>query len=111
VPQVPPGFVTPGTGPGHTNTAAVISLITAVVAPIGHCIGIGGFALIIASIATGHMARSQIRRTGEDGAALALAGLIISYLHLVGAVLVVIFFFGAIFAFFAAVLHGIATGG
>lgn len=111
VPQVPPGYVSPGTGPGHTNTAAIISLITAIAAPIGHCIAVGGFALIVTSLATGHMALSQIKRTGEDGRGLAIAGLIISYVHLAGAVIGVIFFFGVIAAFFAALLHGIATGG
>ena len=110
VPQVPPGFVTPGTGPGHTNTAAIISLITAILAPIGHCIAVGGFALIVASLATGHMALSQIKRTGEDGRGLAIAGLIISYAHLAGAVLVVLLWFGVIFAFFAALVGGAARG-
>ena len=110
VPQVPPGFVTPGTGPGHTNTAAIISLITAILAPIGHCIAVGGFALIVASLATGHMALSQIKRTGEDGRGLAIAGLIISYTHLAGAVLVVLLWFGVIFAFFAALVGGAARG-
>ena len=106
VPQVPPGYVSPGTGPGHTNSAAIISLITAIIAPIGHCIAVGGFALIVTSLATGHMALSQIKRTGEDGRGLALAGLIISYVHLVGAVLVVLLWFGVIFAFFAALVTG-----
>lgn len=109
VPQVPPGYVTPGTGPGHTNSAAIISLITAILAPVGHCVAVGGFALIVTSLATGHMALSQIKRTGEDGRGLALAGLIISYVHLAGAVLTVIVFFGAIFAFFAALIGAGAT--
>ncbi len=54
---------TPGSmvtaGPGQTNTLAVVSLVTAIAAPLGHFIGIGGFALIITSIVTGHMARSH----------------------------------------------------
>ena len=30
----------------------------------------------------GHVARGQIRRTGEGGSALAMAGLILGYVHL-----------------------------
>lgn len=57
------------------NTMAVASLIFAVVVwPLG--------------VIFGHVARSQIRRTGEGGDGLALAGLIISYVW--GAVLLVI---------------------
>ena len=51
----------------QTNSMATISLIMAFVfAPL--------------AIVFGHIARSQIRRTGEQGAGLALAGLIIGYL-------------------------------
>jgi phosphotransferase system glucose/maltose/N-acetylglucosamine-specific IIC component len=50
----------------RTNTMAILALVLAfVVAPAG--------------IVLGHIARSQIRRTGEDGDGLALAGLIIGY--------------------------------
>ncbi len=103
---------TPGSmvtaGPGQTNTLAVVSLVTAIAAPLGHFIGIGGFALIITSIVTGHMARSQIRKTGEGGAGLALAGLIISYVHLAISVLVVILLFGLIIAWIALLFGGAA---
>jgi len=40
----------------------------------------------------GHVARGQIRRTGEAGGGLALAGLILSYLFLVLLVIFVIVF-------------------
>lgn len=105
VPMAPPG----GTlvVPGQTNTLAWVSLITAIVAPFGHFTGIGGLTLTIVSIVTGHMARRQIRQTGEKGDGLALAGLIISYVHLALSALILIFFFGLIIAalgaFFAAV--------
>jgi hypothetical protein len=42
----------------------------------------------IPAIVCGHMARGQIRRTGEDGGGLALAGLLVGY---AGAALMVLF--------------------
>ncbi len=60
-----------------TNTLAILSLVFGVasyfVLPI-----VGA----VAAVVTGHMARGQIRRTGEGGGGLALAGLILGYLHL-----------------------------
>jgi hypothetical protein len=100
VPTTPP----PPIAAGQTNTLAVVSLVSAIGAPFGHLIGVGGITLIIVSIVTGHMARSQIKRTGESGDGLAIAGLIISYVHLALTVLVVIFFFGLIFAFIAGII-------
>jgi hypothetical protein len=88
-----------------TNQMAIVSLVSALVAPIGHCIGIGGITLIVVSLVTGHMARSQIKQSGEAGAELALIGLIISYAHLVIATIVVIFYFGLIVAWLALVFH------
>jgi hypothetical protein len=84
--------------PGQTNSLAWVSLISAIAAPFGHFIGVGGITLIIVSLVTGHMARSQIKKTGEGGAGLALAGLIISYVHLAISVVVFIFFFSLIIA-------------
>jgi hypothetical protein len=105
-----------GQGPGSTivggrriNTLAVVSLVTALVAPFGHITGVGGLALILTSIVTGHMARAEIRRTGEEGATLALIGLIISYVHIAISALIIIFFFGVVMAILAAIIHGIAT--
>jgi hypothetical protein len=51
------------------NSVAIASLILAFVFPI-------------AAIPLGHIARGEIRQSGEDGAGLALAGLIISYVWL-----------------------------
>jgi len=98
-----PGMPAPGSiaRPGQNNTLALVSFITALAAPFGHLVGVGGITLIIVSIVTGHMARAQIRRTGEAGGGFALAGLIISYVHLAISVLVFIFFFGLIFAVIA----------
>ncbi|HYT11987.1 MAG TPA: DUF4190 domain-containing protein [Candidatus Nitrosopolaris sp.] len=103
VPMGTPGMPAPGSiaRPGQNNTLALVSFITALAAPFGHLVGVGGITLIIVSIVTGHMARAQIRRTGEAGGGFALAGLIISYVHLAISVLVFIFFFGLIFAVIA----------
>lgn len=43
----------------------------------------------IVAIITGHMARGQIRQTGEGGSGLALAGLILGYLHLALAIIAI----------------------
>jgi uncharacterized protein DUF4190 len=107
VPMAPPGAGVAVAG--QTNTLAVVSLATAILAPFGHFTGIGGLTLTIVSIVTGHMARRQIRSTGEKGDGFALAGLIISYVHLALSVLVFIFFFGVIIAAIAAILAA-ATG-
>ena len=68
-----------------TNTLAVVSLATGIasyfIVPV-----IGGLVAII----TGHMARGQIRQTGERGAGFALIGLILGYLHFALLFLVVV---------------------
>jgi hypothetical protein len=62
-----------------TNTLAILALVLAfVVAPGG--------------IICGHIALSQIKRTGEGGRGLALAGLIIGYVFTGFFVLYIIFF-------------------
>jgi hypothetical protein len=50
-----------------TNGLAIASLVLSLV----------GFTIV--AVILGHIARGQIRRTGEQGAGLALAGLIIGY--------------------------------
>lgn len=59
------------------NSLAIVSLVS----------GIASFIIVpvvgaLVAVITGHMARSQIRRTGEQGSGLALAGLILGYVHL-----------------------------
>jgi hypothetical protein len=93
------------------NSLAVISFVTALLAPFGHVTAIGGLALTIISIVTGHMARAEIKKTGEDGATFALIGLIISYVHIAVTILIVIFLFSAIIAFFTFILHAVTTSG
>ncbi|GAB3672037.1 hypothetical protein GCM10027589_41360 [Actinocorallia lasiicapitis] len=72
----PYGHVPPQGPP--TNVLAIISLIASIVA----C-GVGS----IAGVICGHIALHQIRRTGESGRGLAIAGLIIGYLGLLAIVL------------------------
>lgn len=83
-----------------TNSLAVVSLVAGIA---GYVIPHPFLAGIIAII-TGHMARRQIRQTGEGGGGLALVGLILGYVHfalsilLVGLVVLLLLGFG-LFAF------------
>jgi peptidyl-prolyl cis-trans isomerase B (cyclophilin B) len=78
----PPPYGYPSGYPGYpppqpTNTMAIAALVCAFVfAPLG--------------IVFGHISLSQIKKTGEEGRGLALAGLIISYLITALTVLVVV---------------------
>lgn len=54
----------------RTNSLAIAALVM-------------GFVFPLLAIPFGHVARSQIRRTGEQGGGMALAGLILGYLNLV----------------------------
>lgn len=88
-PPPPGGYPPPGHGypagfggygyppPRTTNTMAILALVCAFVfAPLG--------------IVFGHLSLSQIKKTGEDGRALAIAGLIIGYLLTVLTTVVVV---------------------
>jgi len=76
-----------------TNQLAIVSLVA----------GIASYVMLpvigaVVAVITGHMARSQIKRTGESGNGLALAGLILGYVHLalglIVLLVVVVVFFG-----------------
>jgi hypothetical protein len=83
----PPPYGYPGYGYGYpyaaprsTNGLAVASLITSVVGLATFlCYGIGIAAGVVGAI-LGHVARRQIRSTGQDGAGLALAGIIVGWI-------------------------------
>ncbi|MBY6411892.1 DUF4190 domain-containing protein [Rhodococcus sp. BP-252] len=62
--------------PRRTNTMAIGALICGV---FGLFTGIAG----VVAVVLGHIARNQIKRTGEQGAGIALAGLILGYLSVV----------------------------
>jgi hypothetical protein len=73
---------------GKTNSLAIVSLVSSLV-------GIFIIPLIgsIVGIITGHMALGQIKRTGENGRGLALAGTIVGYVGVAFAILGIILFF------------------
>lgn len=71
--------------PERTNALAVTSLIAGI---IGWC-ALPLFAGVVA-VVLGHIARRQIRRTGEQGSGLALGGIVLGYLNIVFCVLMVI---------------------
>lgn len=70
----------------QTSTLAIVSLVAGILGWIG-LLGIGP----IVAIVTGHMAKSEIRRSGGTlgGDGLATAGLVLGYLNLALTILVV----------------------
>ena len=87
--QAPPPY--PGASPGYqyaqpgTNGMAVAAMICGIAQFFG-------FWLLgtIPAVVLGHIARRQIRQTGEQGAGMALAGLILGYVGLGLSVIAVI---------------------
>ncbi len=91
-PYAPQPYQQPGYGPAYgsaatppTNTLAIVSLVSSLATFVL------GFTAIVGVI-TGHMALGQIRRTGESGRGMALAGLIIGYVFVGFTVLAIVFF-------------------
>ncbi|TFC57204.1 DUF4190 domain-containing protein [Cryobacterium sp. TMB1-7] len=88
---------TPYAGPvaPRTNTLAIVALVT-------------GFCCNIAAVITGHIALSQIKRTGEAGKGLAIAGLVLGYasIGLTAVLLVVLVFFTAAMGAFVTAVAG-----
>jgi len=70
-----------------TNVLAIVSLVSA-------------FFISLVAVITGHIALSQIKKTGEQGRGLAIAGLIIGYVGLV---------VGLIWIVFAIIIAGVAA--
>jgi hypothetical protein len=68
-----------------TNTLAVVSLASGIISWFALPI-IGGAVAVVA----GHLAKSEIRRTGELGHTYATIGLILGYLHLAVVALIVV---------------------
>ena len=75
---------------GKTNTLAIVSLVASL---IGLVSGVG----FIVGIICGHLALSQIKKTGEEGRGLAIAGLIIGYVGILISIILTIVFI-ALFA-------------
>ncbi|MGO9078005.1 MAG: DUF1707 and DUF4190 domain-containing protein [Streptosporangiaceae bacterium] len=73
--------------PRHTNQLAVASLICGAAQPFT------GMLTTIPAIVLGHIARHQIRRTGEDGAGLATCGLALGWAGVAIPLLALLVFF------------------
>jgi Domain of unknown function (DUF4190)/Domain of unknown function (DUF1707) len=73
----------------RTNGLAVASLVCGLAQPLT-----AGLTMLPAVI-LGHVARSQIRRTGEDGKGLATAGLVLGWVGIAFALLVILVVAGA----------------
>ncbi|TFC04339.1 DUF4190 domain-containing protein [Cryobacterium adonitolivorans] len=93
--KVPP--TTPYYGPvaPRTNTLAIVALVT-------------GFCCSIAAVITGHIAIGQIRRTGEAGKGMAIAGLVLGYVSIgfTALLLVTLVFFTAAMGAFVTAVAG-----
>jgi len=74
----PPQYAPP------TNSLAIASLVC------GLSQFFAPFIAGIPAIICGHVARSQIRRTGEKGDGMALAGLVLGYIGVIGPILLVV---------------------
>lgn len=72
----------------RTNTLSIVALVLAFVVPLG-------------GIICGHIALGQIKRTGEKGHGLALAGTVLGYIFVALGIIVAI----AYFVFIAAVIN------
>ncbi|MCI2957857.1 DUF4190 domain-containing protein [Agromyces atrinae] len=80
--------------PGKTNTLAIVSIVASLV---GLFTGIG----FLVGLITGHISLSQIKKTGELGRGMALAGTIIGWIGVALSILAVILFV-VLFGFLAA---------
>ena len=83
------------TGP-RTNVLAIVSLCLSLATLILGVTAIGG-------VITGHIALSQIKRTGENGRGLALAGVIVGYSLIALGIVAIIAYIAAFALFFGAI--------
>jgi hypothetical protein len=75
----PYGYVVTAPGP-PTNGLSIAAMVVAIVGAVGLCAyGLGGIIGAVGAI-LGHVARRQIKRTGENGAGMALAGIIVGWI-------------------------------
>ena len=89
-----PGYAQPNPASRGTNTMAILALVFGIiVAPLG--------------LVFGFVARSQIKKTGEDGDGLALAGIIIGGIFTLLFIAYIVF----IVIFFATVASSISSSG
>jgi hypothetical protein len=77
LPPATESFPGAAAGPRPMNVLAIVSLVLSL---ISFCVlPIVG---AIAAIITGHVAKRQIRETGEEGAGIATAGVVVGWIHL-----------------------------
>lgn len=76
-PAPPVGYTPYPEQKSGTNVLAIIALV-------------GAFVFPLAGVICGHIALSQIKRTGESGRGLAIAGLVIGYIYIAFIILAVI---------------------
>jgi len=66
----------------QNNNLAVVSLVAGIGSFFAHIIPVvGGFTVALIAIITGFMARSQIKRSGEQGIWMANVGIILGFVH------------------------------
>ncbi|BCI83524.1 MULTISPECIES: DUF4190 domain-containing protein [Mycobacteriaceae] len=86
-----PGMMPMGYAPvPKTNGLAIASLVCSLLG-LATCA-----ATSILGVIFGHLAKSQIKQSGEEGEGMALAGLIVGYIGLALFALIAIFYFGLI---------------
>ena len=102
------GYTPSGT---QTNSLAIVSLASAFLSFFAHVIPVlGGFTVAVIAIITGFMARSQIRRSGEQGMWMANVGILVGFIHIaLGLVFILVLIFFVVVLGFA--LFGIASHG
>ena len=85
----------------HYNTMSIISLVSGALAVFGHIVlpGIGGGTLAVVAIITGFIGRGEIKRTGEQGGWMAIAGIVLGVVHIALIALIIILLILGIFAF------------
>jgi Domain of unknown function (DUF4190) len=91
-----------------TNSLAIVSLVTGGLSFFAHVVPGGGFVVALVAIITGFMARSEIKRTGQQGMWMANTGIILGFVHFALALLVALFVLVLIFVLGVA-LFGIST--
>ena len=75
-PAYPPAYAIPY-APQHTNNMSIASLVSGILAwPL--CPIVGGVLAVI----FGHVARNQIKQSGEAGGGMAIAGLVLGYANI-----------------------------
>jgi hypothetical protein len=95
----------PGYQSGQTNGLAIASLVCGIAQiMLGPLSG-------IPAIILGHVARSRINQTGEQGAGLALAGLILGYVGLVVTAIIIIAIVAAVSSYNTTHGYGPGPGG